>query len=86
MYQVLVLRLQFPTTWTVPTIASWIYEKLVCYQFYSPDIPSFCRMMTSAIRSIFRVSGNLCGEITGPWWISPHKVSLVILLTKIQYM
>ena len=31
-------------------------------------------MMTSSNGNIFRVSGHLCGEFTGPWWI-PHTKS-----------
>ena len=30
-------------------------------------------MMTSSNGNIFRVTGTLCGEFTGPRWIPPHK-------------
>ena len=30
-------------------------------------------MMTSSNRSIFRVTGPLCGEFTGPRWIPPQR-------------
>ena len=32
-------------------------------------------MMTSANGNIFRVTGHLCGEFTGPWWIPRTKAS-----------
>ena len=32
-------------------------------------------MMTSSNRNIFRVTGHLCGEFTGPRWIPHTKVS-----------
>ena len=32
-------------------------------------------MMTSSIGNIFRVTGHLCGEFTGPRWISRTKAS-----------
>ena len=31
--------------------------------------------MTSTNGNIFRVTGHLCGEITGPWWIPRTKTS-----------
>ena len=31
----------------------------------------YLNMMTSSNGNIFRVTGHLCGEFTGPWWI-PH--------------
>ena len=30
-------------------------------------------MMTSSNGNIFRVTGHLCGEFTGPRWIPPHN-------------
>ena len=33
----------------------------------------FLAMMTSSNGNIFRITGHLCGEFTGPRWISPHK-------------
>ena len=30
-------------------------------------------MMTSSYGNIYRVTGHLCGEFTGPRWIPPHK-------------
>ena len=32
-------------------------------------------MMTSLNENIFRVTGNLCGEFTGPRWIPRTKAS-----------
>ena len=32
-------------------------------------------MMTSSNENIFRVTGHLCGEVTGPRWISHIKAS-----------
>ena len=32
-------------------------------------------MMTSSNGNIFRVTGHLCGEFTGPWWIPRTKAS-----------
>ena len=32
-------------------------------------------MVTSSNGNIFRVTGNLCGEFTGPWWIPRTKAS-----------
>ena len=32
-------------------------------------------MMTSSNENIFRVTGPLCGEFTGPWWIPRTKAS-----------
>ena len=32
-------------------------------------------MMTSSNETIFRVTGPLCGEFTGPWWIPRTKAS-----------
>ena len=37
-------------------------------------------MMTSSNGNIFRVTGHLCGEITGPRWISHTKASHAELL------
>ena len=39
--------------------------------YYKPRWPTFCYMMTSSNGNIFRVTGHLCGEFTGPRWI-PH--------------
>ena len=30
-------------------------------------------MMTSSNGNIFRVTGHLCGELTGHWWIRPQR-------------
>ena len=38
------------------------------------DGPSFSMMMSSN-GNIFRVTGHLCGEFTGPWWIPRTKAS-----------
>ena len=35
--------------------------------------------MTSSNGNIFRVTGHLCGEITGHWWILPTKSSDAVL-------
>ena len=37
--------------------------------------PSFVCMMTSSNGNIFRVTGHLCGEFTGPRWIPRTKAS-----------
>ena len=34
-----------------------------------------CHMMTSSNGNIFRVTGHLCGEFTGPRWIPHTKAS-----------
>ena len=32
-----------------------------------------CNMMTSSNGNIFRITGHLCGEFTGPRWIPPQR-------------
>ena len=39
------------------------------------DPPHFLSMMTSSNGNIFRVTGHLCGEFTGPRWIPHTKAS-----------
>ena len=41
-------------------------QSSMCYQVY---------MMTSSNGNIFRVTGHLCGEFTGPRWIPRTKAS-----------
>ena len=38
-------------------------------------VKSYCYMMTSSNGNIFRVTGHLCGEFTGPRWIPHTKAS-----------
>ena len=46
------------------------------YDFLVVFAPSFCIiMMTSSSGNIFRVTGLLCGEFTGPRWIPRTKAS-----------
>ena len=58
-----------------------IYIKFACALFQvSCLIVTVCYkvlyfMMTSSNRSIFRVTGHLCGEFTGPRWIPRTKAS-----------
>ena len=40
-----------------------------------PYIPVNYSMMTSSNGNIFRVTGHLCGEFTGHWWIPRTKAS-----------
>ena len=56
------------TCWIVP----YTSEPLLCIQLhhYLKSSPSYY-MMTSSNGNIFRVTGHLCGEFTGPRW-SPH--------------
>ena len=44
---------------------------VMIYGFREPGIS----MMTSSNRNIFRVTGHLCGEFTGPQWIHRTKAS-----------
>ena len=48
--------------------------------YASPDVSeltddAWANMMTSSNGNIFRVTGHLCGEFTGPRWISHTKAS-----------
>ena len=50
------------------------YVEEVTYCLISEKISTTC-MMTSSNGSIFRVTGHLCGEFTGPLWIPRTKAS-----------
>ena len=60
---------------------SWIFliEKLykkTCEIVHWLLLPSLLLLFSTSIPSngnIFRVTGHLCGEFTGPRWIFPHK-------------
>ena len=55
--------------------ALWIYwENYIICSWYQGR-SSIRNMMTSSNGNIFRVTGNLCGEFTGPRWISRIKAS-----------
>ena len=45
------------------------------YYFVSPNHSKTQHMMTSSNGNIFRVTGHLCGEFTGPRWI-PHTKAM----------
>ena len=49
----------------------------ICYPIIVPGAWSKSKqpMMTSSNGNIFRVTGHLCGEFTGPRWISRTKAS-----------
>ena len=44
----------------------WLFSRVISNQF---------NMMTSSNGNIFRVTGHLCGELTGPRWIPRTKAS-----------
>ena len=48
-----------------------IYESWLRFRTPVSDI----LMMASSNGNIFRVTGHLCGECTGPWWIPRTKAS-----------
>ena len=54
----------------------WSYE-IPPYRAWSRPLFKifFGDMMTSSNGNIFRVTGHLCGEFTGHWWISRTKAS-----------
>ena len=43
-------------------------------------------MMTSSNGNIFRVTGHLCGEFTGPRWIPHTKASDIIVMMQLKCM
>ena len=45
------------------------------YNIYSWKDTLYIDMMTSSNGNIFRVTGHLCGEFTGLWWIPRTKAS-----------
>ena len=48
------------------TLNTWVSQKrMACV---SPPIQNK-HMMTSSNGNIFRITGRLCGEFTGHWWI-----------------
>ena len=50
-------------------VVPWYSSFYQCFQVY------FIEMMTSSNGNIFRVTGHLCGEFTGPRWIPRTKAS-----------
>ena len=46
-----------------------------CIQYFILRLTYACFMMTSSNGNIFRVTGHLCGEFTGPRWIPHTKAS-----------
>ena len=58
---------------TDPHVAPWVWISFyVCgYRFMC----CYTIMMTSSNGNIFRVTGHLCGEFTGHWWIPHTKAS-----------
>ena len=48
-----------------------VFWKLICHYTRDPNDITGWNMMKSSNGNIFRVTGHLCGEFTGPRWI-PH--------------
>ena len=55
---------------TMPTFPIFIWHLLLSFHFPTPTY-----MMTSSDGIIFRVTGHLCGEFSGPRWIPHTKAS-----------
>ena len=55
-------------------------DNTISWPFYLHHGDSCTCMMTSSNGNIFRVSGHLCGEFTGPRWIPRTKASDAELL------
>ena len=53
-----------------------IYTRFCCVVFALPSYDWY-RMMTSSNVNIFRVTGHLCGEFTGPQWRGALMFSLI---------
>ena len=49
-------------------------NQVLCHSSYITS-SSLHSMITSSNGSIIRVTGHLCGEFTGPWWIPSTKAS-----------
>ena len=57
---------------------SWRQDGIKAWLSGMTDVSILCRpshMMTSSNGNIFRVTGHLCGEFTGPRWIPRTKAS-----------
>ena len=52
-----------------------IFHLLVAFSFSPYHSGQYDCMMTSSNGNIFRVTGHLCGEFTGPRWIPHTKAS-----------
>ena len=73
-----------------------LYDELTQWSLYWPlsswiiltdikDIFAFSIMMTSSNGNMFRVTGHLCGEFTGPRWIPHTKASYAELWCFLWY-
>ena len=69
----------FPTDWPCGLCCRWInHLHPLSWNFRKQALndPTLSfTMMTSSNGNIFRVTGHLCGEITGPRWIPHTKAS-----------
>ena len=52
-----------------------IYTRFIPYSITAMSNERLGAMMTSSNENIFRVTGHLCGEFTGPRWIPRTKAS-----------
>ena len=68
-FEVRVLSRFYIQLWNCET--SWDLERTLLIL----RLEHFGRMMTSSNGNIFRVTGPLCGEFTGDWWIPLTKAS-----------
>ena len=50
-------------------------DRLSSMKMFGFRLKFHCSMMTSSNGNIFRVTGHLCGEFTGPRWIPRTKAS-----------
>ena len=60
---------------TIETLVIWDAIALIVMSYLGLLITVFIFMMTSSNGNIFRVTGHLCGEFTGPRWIPRTKAS-----------
>ena len=65
------LRLNIPG----PDYENWCLQEWNSSKQILKHMPTPTGMMTSSNGSIFRVTGHLCGEFTGPRWIPHTKAS-----------
>ena len=60
---------------TIEMLVIWDAIALIVMSYLGLLIAVFIFMMTSSNGNIFRVTGHLCGEFTGPRWIPRTKAS-----------
>ena len=64
-------NIKFMVSYPAPSIATSTFNQVLPQVPYSHSMT----MMTSSNGNIFRVTGHVCGEFTGPRWISRTKAS-----------